>query len=106
MHRTLWLRSRLFIGMVGAALATLAGAATPDARITSATQMYLLTGSQTPAVDLNVEPREGVVRLFRMVPSQEGKAAVTNIRDMGRVQRAENEEEILDGEMRQEVKQA
>jgi osmotically-inducible protein OsmY len=93
--------------MVGAALATLAGAATPDAWITSATKMRLLTGSQTPAVDVNnVDTREGVVRFFRIVLSQEGKAAVTNVRKMGRVQRAENEEEILDEEMMHEVQQA
>jgi osmotically-inducible protein OsmY len=106
MHRTLRIRSRLFAGMVGAALATLAVAATPDAQITSATRTYLLTGSRAPAVDLSVGTREGVVRLFRVVPSQEGKAAATYVRKMGGVQRVENEEEILDEEMGHEVKQA
>ena len=106
MHRTLWIRSSLFAGMLGAALATPAGAATPDAWITSATKMYLLTGSQTPAIGLNMDTREGVVRLFWIVPSQEGKAAAIDVRKMSGGQRMENEGEILDEEVGREVKKA
>ena len=106
MHRTLWIRSSLFAGMLGAALATPAGAATPDAWLTSATKMYLLTSSQTPAVDLNMDTREGFVRLFWIVPSQEGKAAAIDVRKMSGGQRMENEGEILDEEVGREVKKA
>ena len=162
MHRTLWIHASLFAGMLGAALATPSGAATPDTWITtqtklallstegvsgtttevqspktladakiwreapphqpqakygrgdttadmwitSATKMYVLTGSQTPAVDLNVETREEVVRLFKIVSSQEGKAATTDVRKMDGGQRRENEGEIFDEEVRREVKKA
>ena len=106
MHRTLWIRSSLFAGMLGAALATPAGAATPDPWITSATKMYLLTGSQTPAIGLNMDTREGVVRLFWIVPSQESKAAAIDVRKISGGQRMENEGEILDEEVGREVKKA
>ena len=35
--------------------------------------MTLLTDSRTPALDINVETRAGVVTLFGIVPSQEAK---------------------------------
>ncbi len=51
------------------------GAAARDMWITSATKMRLLADSRTPALDINVDTRAGVVTLFGMVPSQEARAA-------------------------------
>jgi hyperosmotically inducible periplasmic protein len=51
--------------------------AASDLWITSATKMRLLTDSRTPAHDINVETRAGVVTLFGTVHSQEAKAAAT-----------------------------
>jgi hyperosmotically inducible periplasmic protein len=49
--------------------------AASDMWITSATKMRLLADSQTPALDINVDTRAGVVTLFGIVPSQKAKAA-------------------------------
>ena len=68
--------------------------------------MCLPTSSQIPAVDLNVETREGVVRHFRIAPSQQGKANATDVHEMSGGQRIGGEGEILDQEVRREVKQA
>ena len=51
------------------------GAAAGDLWITSATKMRLLADSRTPALDIHVDTRAGVVTLFGMVPSQEARAA-------------------------------
>jgi hyperosmotically inducible protein len=51
------------------------GAAARDLWITSATKMRLLADSRTPALDIHVDTRAGVVTLFGMVPSQEARAA-------------------------------
>lgn len=82
------------------------GDAADDKCITSATKMHLLTGSQIPALDLNVDTQEGAVTLFRIVPSQESKAAAPDVRKMSRVQRVENEGEVRDEEVTRKVKEA
>ncbi|PYM52903.1 MAG: hypothetical protein DMD77_28395, partial [Candidatus Rokuibacteriota bacterium] len=46
-----------------------------DTWITSTTKMRLLTDSRTPALDINVETRAGVVTLFGIVPTQDAKSA-------------------------------
>jgi hyperosmotically inducible protein len=51
------------------------GAAARDLWITSATKMRLLADSRTPALDIHVDTRAGVVTLFGMVPSPEARAA-------------------------------
>jgi hyperosmotically inducible protein len=51
------------------------GNASRDLYITSMTRMRLLADSRTPALDINVDTRDGVVTLFGMVPGQEAKAA-------------------------------
>ena len=51
------------------------GAAARDLWITSATKMRLLADSRTPALDIQVDTRAGVVTLFGMVSSQEARAA-------------------------------
>lgn len=51
------------------------GAAARDLWITSATKMRLLVDSRTPALDISVDTRAGVVTLFGIVSSQEARAA-------------------------------
>jgi osmotically-inducible protein OsmY len=92
--------------MLGAAVATPASAATPDAWIISVTKRYVLTGSQTPAVGLTVDTREGGVRLWGIVSPQEGKAGAIDVRNMSGGQCMEKEGEILDEEVGREVKKA
>jgi osmotically-inducible protein OsmY len=46
-----------------------------DMWITSATKMRLLANDQTPALDINVDTRNGAVTLFGIVPSEAAKAA-------------------------------
>lgn len=46
-----------------------------DMWVTSATKMVLLTDGAVPALDVNVDTRNGVVTLFGIVPTAEAKAA-------------------------------
>ena len=49
--------------------------AASDMYITSATKLRLLTDGRTPALDINVDTRDGTVTLFGIVPTAEAKAA-------------------------------
>ena len=70
--------------------------AASDIWITSATKMRLLTDSRTPAHDINVETRAGVVTLFGIVPSQEAKtAAAADARKVSGVKRVVNELQVV-----------
>jgi osmotically-inducible protein OsmY len=51
------------------------GNAAQDLWITSMVKMRLLADSQTPALAINVDSRDGVVTLFGVVAEEEGKAA-------------------------------
>ncbi len=51
------------------------GAAARDMWITSATKMRLLADSRTPALDIAVDTRAGIVTLFGIVSSPEARAA-------------------------------
>ena len=73
-----------------------AGAVMSDLWITSATKMKLAADSRTPATEINVDSRDGVVTLFGMVPSQESKSAAAEIaRDVTGVKRVENQVEVV-----------
>ncbi len=70
--------------------------AASDIWITSATKMLLLTDSRTPALDINVETRAGVVTLFGIVPSQDAKtAAAADARKVSGVKRVVNELQVV-----------
>ena len=70
--------------------------AASDIWITSATKMRLLTDSRTPAHDINVETRAGVVTLFGIVHSQEAKAAAAeDARKVSGVKRVVNDLEVM-----------
>ena len=67
-----------------------------DIWITSATKMLLLTDSRTPALDINVETRAGVVTLFGIVHSQEAKAAAAeDARKVSGVKRVVNDLQVM-----------
>jgi hyperosmotically inducible periplasmic protein len=72
------------------------GEAARDLWITSATKMSLLADSRTPALDINVDSREGVVTLFGIVSSPEAKAAAEeDALGVSGVERVENELEVV-----------
>jgi hyperosmotically inducible protein len=94
------------------------GEAASDLWITSATKMRLLADSQTPALDINVDTRDGVVTLFGIVSTQEAKAAAeAAAHQVSGVKRVENDLQVVpsaqqeavqvrDEELEREVKKA
>jgi len=67
-----------------------------DIWITSVTKMSLLTDSRTPALDINVETRAGVVTLFGTVHSQQAKAAAAEVtRKVSGVKRVVNDLQVM-----------
>jgi osmotically-inducible protein OsmY len=48
--------------------------------ITSATKMRLLADPRTPALDINVDTRAGIVTLFGIVPTQLAQVRVASKR--------------------------
>jgi hyperosmotically inducible periplasmic protein len=72
------------------------GEAASDMWITSATKMRLLADPRTPALDINVDTRAGVVTLFGIVPTQEAKAAAADdARKVNGVTRVVNELQVV-----------
>jgi hyperosmotically inducible protein len=81
-------RSKQTLGATGAAMG--------DAWITSATKMRLLADRDTPATDINVDTRDGVVTLFGIVPSEAAKkAASANARKVDGVKDVKNELQVV-----------
>jgi len=82
------------------------GAVRSDLWITSATKMRLAADSRTPATEINVDSRDGVVTLFGMVPSQDSKAAAAEMaQGVAGVKRVENQIEVV-STAKQEMVQA
>jgi hyperosmotically inducible protein len=82
------------------------GGVASDLWITSATKMKLAEDSRTPATEINVDSRDGVVILFGMVPSEESKSAAAEIaRGVSGVKRVENQIEVVSS-AKQEMVQA
>jgi hyperosmotically inducible protein len=76
-----------------------------DIWITSVTKMTLLTDSRTPALDINVETRAGIVTLFGTVHSQEAKdAAAADTRRVSGVKRVVNDLQVMTREKEVAVK--
>ncbi|HEX7410161.1 MAG TPA: BON domain-containing protein [Candidatus Binatia bacterium] len=70
--------------------------ASRDVWITSMAKMRLLADSQTPALDINVDTRDGVVTLFGIVPAKEAKrAAEADVRKVSGVKRVKNELQVV-----------
>jgi osmotically-inducible protein OsmY len=92
--------------------------ASRDLWITSMAKMRLLADSRTPALDINVDTRDGVVTLFGIVPGNEAKrAAEADARKVSGVRRVSNELQVVasakqpavkaqDDEIEPEVKKA
>jgi hyperosmotically inducible protein len=60
------------------------------------TKMRLLADSQTPALDINVDTRNGVVTLFGIVPRDEAKmAAAADVRKVSGVRQVVNELQVV-----------
>jgi len=72
------------------------GTVMSDLWITSATKMKLAADSRTPATEINVDSRSGIVTLFGMVPSQASKSAAADIaQNVTGVKRVENQIEVV-----------
>jgi len=60
------------------------------------TKMRLLADSRTPALDINVDTRDGVVTLFGIVPGNEAKrAAEADARKVSGVKKVRNELQVV-----------
>jgi len=79
--------------------------AATDTWITSATKMRLLADGSTPALDINVDTRNGVVTLFGMVPSAAAKAAAAaDARKVSGVKGIVNELQVVSSGKQEAVK--
>jgi hyperosmotically inducible protein len=75
-----------------------------DAYITAATKTRLVTSSDTPAMDINVDTTNGVVTLFGYVPSEASKEkAGLEAQKVSGVKRVENELQVVPPAQRPEV---
>jgi len=75
-----------------------------DMYITSATKMRLLADEKTPALDINVDTRNGVVTLFGTVPTAAAKeAAESDARKVSAVRRVVNELEVVPHAVKERV---
>jgi osmotically-inducible protein OsmY len=106
MHGTSWIKYSLLAGVLGAALAVPAGAATPDGWITTKPTLALLTTEGVCGMALTVDMWAGGVRPLGIVPSQQAGAAAADARKMSGVQRVVNEGEVFDEELARAVKKA
>jgi hyperosmotically inducible protein len=70
--------------------------ASRDVWITSMAKIRLLADSQTPALDINVDTRDGVVTLFGIVPAKEARrAAEADVRKVSGVKQVRNELQVV-----------
>ena len=80
------------------------GDAASDMYITSATKLRLLADSRTPALDINVDTRDGTVTLFGIVPDAQAKAAAEeDARKVSGVHRVVNELQVVPSAKRDQV---
>jgi hyperosmotically inducible periplasmic protein len=70
--------------------------ASRDVWVTSMVKMSLLSDSKTPALEINVDTRNGVVTLFGMVPGKDAKmAAEADARQVSGVRNVKNELQVV-----------
>jgi hyperosmotically inducible periplasmic protein len=70
--------------------------ATTDLYVTSMVKSKLLANSETPAMDINVDSRDGVVTLFGMVPTAAAKAEAERVaKETGGVRSVKNQLEVV-----------
>ena len=76
-----------------------------DAWITTKAKMRLLADSDTPAMSINVDTRDGVVTLFGIVPDRKAKAAAAaDIRKVSGVKKVVNDLQIVPSSRQRTVK--
>lgn len=81
------------------------GDAARDVWITSATKLRLLADKNTPALDINVDTRNGIVTLFGIVPSNPAKAAAeADAHKVSGVKQVVNELQVVPSAARKAVK--
>jgi osmotically-inducible protein OsmY len=75
-----------------------------DMWITTASKVRLMASSTTPALDINVDTRDGIVTLFGIVPSEEVKqAAKVEVLKTDGVRRVRNELQVVPEQHRKTV---
>ena len=75
-----------------------------DLRITAAAKLLLIADSNTPALDINVDTRDGVITLFGIVPTPASKrVAEADARKVSGVVHVVNELEVVPSSARQTV---
>jgi osmotically-inducible protein OsmY len=81
------------------------GTATRDMWITTDAKMRLMADSRTPATDIDVDTRDGVVTLWGAVPSAEAKAAAEeDARKVSGVRRVVNQLQVVPSSRKEVVK--
>ena len=89
------------VAAAGASVATSAS----DVWLTSAVKVKLIANDQTPAGDINVDTRNGVVTLFGMVPSQDAsRVAEATAKETAGVRGVDNELQVVAAAERDQVK--
>ena len=120
MHRPswMWIRYSVIAVVLGAALAAAAGAATPDAWITTKIKLALLTTEGVSGTAIKVDTVAGQVTLYGKVHSAEEKAkadtiarkvdGVQGVRNLLQVVAPQHEKamQVSDDELKQRVEQA
>jgi osmotically-inducible protein OsmY len=81
------------------------GTASRDMWITTDTKMRLLADSRTPATDIDVDTRDGVVTLWGAVPSAQAKAAAEeDAKKVSGVRRVANQLQVVPSSRKETVK--
>jgi len=81
------------------------GTATRDMWITTDAKMRMLADSRTPATEIDVDTRDGVVTLWGTVPSREAKAAAEeDVRKVSGVKRVMNHLQVVPSSKKEVVK--
>jgi osmotically-inducible protein OsmY len=106
MHGPSWIKDSLLAGVLGAALAVPAEAATSDAWITTKTMLALLTTEGVSETAIKGDTWAGVVLPFGIVPSQQARAAAADAHNMSGIQRVETEGAVFDEELARVVQKA
>lgn len=76
-----------------------------DMWITTASKVRLIANDQTPATEINVDTRKGVVTLFGIVPSDSAKkAAAAEVKKVSGVKSVRNELQVVPASVKEAVK--
>ena len=77
-----------------------------DMWITSAAKVHLIADEQTPATEINIDTRSGVVTMFGIVPSEAAKrAAEVDVKKVSGVKSVRNELQVVPASAKEVVKE-